>query len=230
MVTCTAPSGGGSVTVEVTVVDQSATYPFTYAMPVINSIESDSNAAIGDGTLTLTGTSFGGSSVAVTVGDQDCAVISPSDTQVTCDLPAGTGLSNNVVIVVDGLTSNTLNFAYAAPVVTSYEPTEVPCSGGTVTIHGANFGVTDADVSITLMGGDCVVTSTADDAIECTLPTRATTKITTGLLEIVDQVVELSLSYVAPVLTSVTPGIYLTYITHTHIYHIYISLYYVDYE
>jgi len=77
----------------------SATATFTYTAPTITAV---SDVAAGGGTLTITGTSFGvlgsASITSLVVGATTCAsaTVSVAHTQITCTMPAGTGMNQNV--------------------------------------------------------------------------------------------------------------------------------------
>lgn len=87
----------------------------------------------------------------------ECANVQANDAQITCATPAGSGLRNQVIVVVNGNSSQTnefffdydgilisavhLNNYYLAPNVTSVTPGTGPTIGGTsITIAGTNFG------------------------------------------------------------------------------------------
>jgi hypothetical protein len=85
-------------------------------------------------------------------------------------MPAGSGTSNNVLVTVLGVASNTVNYAYNAPIISSISPVNASTSGGTVlTVFGQNFFITG---SATLGGVSCPATQTgfAHTTILCSIP------------------------------------------------------------
>ena len=77
----------------------SATATFTYTAPTITAV---SDVAAGGGTLTINGTSFGvvgsASITSLVVGATTCAsaTVSVAHKQITCTMPPGTGMNQNV--------------------------------------------------------------------------------------------------------------------------------------
>ena len=99
------PEGVGTITFYVVMNNgigdiSSATATFTYTAPTITAV---SDVAAGGGTLTITGTSFGvvgSASITglVLVGATTCesAAVSVAHKQITCTMPPGTGMTQNV--------------------------------------------------------------------------------------------------------------------------------------
>jgi len=149
-IVCTVPAGSGSRTLTVTVSSQTDTFPFIYAAPLLSSLTTTSYSTAGGSVLTIAGTSFGDSAASVSVslgqpsGTVSCPLASsPARTHslVYCNLPAGLGASNQVILTVTSLVSNSLYFSYSAPTVSSFNPSTLPAAQTTVTITGTNLGV-----------------------------------------------------------------------------------------
>lgn len=143
---CQTPAGQGSVPIRVDAGGYSVTAStqFSYAYPVISSISSSSTTTQGGYLLTITGTSFGTSPSAL-VGGNVCSTAvtggSASHTQVVCSMPAGEG-TVPVMIMSGSHESNSVDFTYGAPTLTSASPLSGSTIGGNdVTITGTNFGV-----------------------------------------------------------------------------------------
>lgn len=173
-VTCTLPAGQGrSRAVFVTVAGvQSNSLLFNYADPTITGLNPATGTTAGGVDLTLTGTSFGTSSAAVTVGGNACApIVSQSHTQVVCTLPAGHSTNNEVLLTVDALPSNTVFFSYAAPTVASISAAVPMLTAGNfaLTVTGANYGAAGAAV-VSVGGVNCPVASQTQTEIVCTMP------------------------------------------------------------
>src|SRR6185295_15250614 len=64
-----------------------------------------------------------------------------SHTEMRCTLPEGEGTTNDVTMTVDGQSSNSVNFSYDPPSITSISPSSGPIAGGIyITVYGENFG------------------------------------------------------------------------------------------
>lgn len=119
-------------------------------------------------TPTFAGTSFGMSG-SVTVAGSVCAVASYSHTRVTCTLPEGDGLDNDVVLVAGLQYSNAYPFDFSGPSILSVYPTNGPTAGGVlVTVRGQNFGLSG---SVYVGGQLCTgVEIYNHDRVQCRLP------------------------------------------------------------
>lgn len=209
-ITCIVGEGHGSATVTVEVDGLTATFPFSYDSPNIDSLTADDYGTDGAGSLTVTGSNFGDAAasaeITVDFGEDACAYVSHTHTQIICDLPAGVG-SNSVSITVAGLASNSKIFTYTFPTISSFDPNPVPAAATTVTINGDNFGASDADLTVTLLGGTCTVDALADhNSIECSVPTRGDTARTTVTVSVGGASVTSSLSYATPTISAIDPS------------------------
>jgi hypothetical protein len=103
--------------------------------------------AVGGFSLLLTGSNFGASAPAVTVGRLPCAVVPGTHDHgtVVCFAPPRQMDGDSLVrVTVDGQTSGTVPFTYDPPVVLRVEPAEVlalaPSGRPRIVLHGVNFG------------------------------------------------------------------------------------------
>ncbi|NPV60687.1 MAG: hypothetical protein HPY75_13650 [Actinobacteria bacterium] len=146
--------------------------------PSITSISPSSGKA-GD-RVTIAGTCFGavqaGSKVTF-AGGKNAAIVSWSDTSITCSVPAG-AVSGDVVVVTAGGTSNGMRFTIQtpqppAPAITSINPASGKI-GDTVVIAGENFGATQGTSSV-IFAGDrkANIVSWSDTSITCNVPAGA---------------------------------------------------------
>ncbi len=162
-----------SYSVRIRSTDQSGLYfekPFAIAIndlletPVIFSISQPSGPAAGGTSVTLTGTSFTGTTGVTFGGAAATNVIVVSDTQITLSTPAGTGSNNSVVVKSPGgFSSGTTLFTYIpAPTVSSILPASgSPLGGTTVTISGTDFtGATSVTIGGSAAAGITVVNAT----------------------------------------------------------------------
>ncbi len=160
--------------------------------PTITSILPFNRGMPGD-MITLEGTNLIGGSL--TVGGAACTAfnIHPSQTFMTCTLPAGSGLVNIVYTNEAGRTV-TLPFTYIdPPTISSVTPAFGAVAGGS-NIQVAGSGFIGTGWSVSIDGSDCAVTSISGGFINCTtsghaagefnvvvsLTTNATATLTNG--------------------------------------------------
>ncbi|MCU0749126.1 MAG: IPT/TIG domain-containing protein, partial [Akkermansiaceae bacterium] len=149
----------------------------------------------------LQGSNFGLSRT-VTVGGESAFITSGTHTQIVATLPAGDGLSQNVLVTVDGASSNALPFDYDPPSITGLSPTTGSTSGGTViTLTGNNFGLSP---SVTVNTSEATLVSTSHSSIQFILPPGQGTNATIAVEATGQSVTNQSFSYAAPVLSNVT--------------------------
>jgi IPT/TIG domain len=144
--------------------------------PNITSINPTSGAV---GTsVTINGNNFGnpqGTSSVTFNGVSAGTASAWSNTAITVTVPAN-ATSGNVVVTVNGQTSNTVNFTVTPPVptITSIIPTSGPV-GTPVTINGNNFGSPQGTSSATFNGVSAGTASAWSNAgITVTVPANAT--------------------------------------------------------
>ena len=147
-ITADSPAGSGVVNVTVTTPGgtsaTSSADQFSYiATPAVTGLSPTSGPAAGGTLVTITGTGFTGASL-VDFGTNPATNLTVvSDTKITADSPAGSGLVDVTVTTPGGTsaTSSADQFTYiAAPAVTALSPTSGPAGGDTlVTITGTNF-------------------------------------------------------------------------------------------
>ncbi|KAF2072510.1 hypothetical protein CYY_006177 [Polysphondylium violaceum] len=113
--------------------------------PSITNIKPSIDTA--GGVITITGASLFNQESAITVKGIVCHDIqfTTPHKQFTCSIGPGTGMKS-ISIDVGGKVSNTFNYNYQDPTITSIPP--IPTSGGIVTIQGTNFGIDKTAISI----------------------------------------------------------------------------------
>ena len=156
----------GNVVVHASGVDSNA-IAFTVLAPTIGSL----SPAIGPvGTVvTITG-SFGGSGAVFFTGS-GAEITSWSATSIVVSVPTFATTGN--VIVVEGLTSNGVNFT-VTPAITSLLP-PLGAVGSSVTITGTAFGWDQGSSTVTFNGTPAIATSWSDNSIVAVVPSGATT-------------------------------------------------------
>ncbi len=143
---CSTPSGTGlfkAVSVTVSSLTSNQTVYMNYSGPVLSSISPTVGPAAGGVSFVISGLNFGTYDKGnITIGGVPCPVTQLAlyqDNTVACQLPAGVGTALPVLIVVDGQQSGSLNFSYAAPVISTMTPTNGPTSGVRLTLQGSGF-------------------------------------------------------------------------------------------
>ena len=201
-ITATAPSGTGAVNVTVTSASgTSNAVQYAYAAPVVSSINPIGGSPAGGTSVTITGLNFTGAT-AVNFGTNAASFAVDSDTQITATAPSGTGAVNVTVTSASG-TSNAVQYAYAAPTVTSINPTGGPAVGGTsVTITGLNFtGATavkfgNTNATSYTVDSDTQITATAPSGTGAVNVTVTSASGTSNAVQY---------AYAAPTVTSINP-------------------------
>eukprot|EP01012_Entosiphon_sulcatum_P051097 TRINITY_DN7013_c0_g1_i3.p1 TRINITY_DN7013_c0_g1~~TRINITY_DN7013_c0_g1_i3.p1 ORF type:complete len:4070 (-),score=286.73 TRINITY_DN7013_c0_g1_i3:31-12240(-) len=199
--TCTLPSGSGTVVVGVTIgAKSSAERDKTVSYvgdttPAVSSIagcsasgSSTKDCSTSGGTpLTITGAQFGTSGAQVTIGGTLCqsVVHTVPNTQLTCLLPAGSGaLLPTVVTSSQGLRSvqTDVLVSYAAPRVDRVsgcvdvgDDTTQCLGGGTISVFGSNFGTSGAVVRVGAQPCTSLLYASPHQQLVCSLPSGSGT-------------------------------------------------------
>jgi hypothetical protein len=138
---------------------QTATHIYTYGTPVLTSISPSVATTNGGTSLQISGSNLGIIGTA-TIDGAACTPVGSGwgHSIIQCTLPAGQGANVPVLVESGSLFSNTLNFSYALPTLTSVTCADVWAYGGTeMTLTGTNFGPADRDVIVTVGSWDGVV-------------------------------------------------------------------------
>ena len=175
---CTVPAA--AVSGDVTVVTAAATSDgevyFTVVLtPVVSGVSPSSG--LRGSQITITGSGFGASqgTSTLSIGSTPCPVVSWSDTQIQCTVPA-TAVSGAVTVTTAGGTSNaTVNFTVLQPpVVTGVSPSS-GVQGSQITITGSGFGASQGTSKVFIGSVQCPVVSWSDTQIKCTVASTAVT-------------------------------------------------------
>ena len=148
---------------------------FTVAPPPVIAGLNPTSAPV-SGNVTITGTNFGTTQAnsTVTFNGAVATVTSWSATSLATKVPAGT-TAGNVVVTVDGVASNGLNFTVTPPpAIAAVNPPSAPV-GGAVKITGSNFGATQGTSALRFNGTVATVTAWTATSLTTTVPVGATT-------------------------------------------------------
>lgn len=171
-ITCTLPAGQGqNVQIFVFVGSQSSnSASFSYTAPAITSISPSSGPAAGGTPITINGSNFGTSPVVKFDGvvvSSTADVFTPHN-KLYITSPAGFGTAKKIVITAGGQPSNSFDFNYAPPTITSISPTTGPTTGNVpITISGQNFA---PGSTVTLGGNPVTINSITVSQIVFNLP------------------------------------------------------------
>jgi hypothetical protein len=140
----------------------------------------------------------------VTIGGVNCPVQGNPQDVVYCTVPVGAGTNQPVRVNRNGNLSNSVNFHYLSPQITSVTAPR-PTAGGNVTIQGSRFGPGGSSSYFVQIGSsNCPIVDWNNTSIVCTAPPGAgspTLRVTA-----VFQSGTATYSYDPPVVTSVTPN------------------------
>ncbi|MEU4345259.1 IPT/TIG domain-containing protein, partial [Nocardia sp. NPDC023852] len=202
-----APAGTGSRAVTVTATGGTSNpVAYTYVpAPVLGSVVPDSGPETGGNTVVLTGTDFTGATAVRFGANTAISFTVVSDTQITADVPAGTGIVDVTVATAGGVSSPVRYTYVPVPALASIVPVSGPETGdNTVTLTGADL----AGVTAVRFGANTAVSFTvvSDTTITAVVPTGTglidVTVITAGGLSN-----PVTYTYIpAPTLTTVVPS------------------------
>eukprot|EP00026_Physarum_polycephalum_P000048 Phypoly_transcript_00048.p1 GENE.Phypoly_transcript_00048~~Phypoly_transcript_00048.p1 ORF type:complete len:2722 (+),score=260.03 Phypoly_transcript_00048:277-8166(+) len=158
-ITCTLPAGVSSknpiVLANANGVNLPDRWNFVYYRPILQSV-SPSTSVLAGSSVVILGANFGPASIpisqiSVTIGGNPCTSMThQSDSQITCVIPAGSGVGNLVYVTVAGQGSDTTEVYvdYAGPFISSIAPTSGPAAGGMLTIIGSNFDTNTSNTQV----------------------------------------------------------------------------------
>ena len=169
---CSAPPGQGTVTAIVDVANVTASSPYSYAAPSIDSVSPTRARTTGGTVLTISGDSFGTVQGSASLGGSTCTLRTQGHTVIRCDAPAGEGANLPLVVRVGTVQSAPFLYSYEAPVIDLLQPAVVQTRGGFVWILGRNFGQSP---SVTVGGVPCPVLKSTDTELVCSVPSTAST-------------------------------------------------------
>lgn len=185
LITCDIPAGTAGVTFDIVLTNANGTATLTNgwiyaAVPTITDVSPSAGPKDGGTEITITGTGFQNQNPgtnSVTIDGNACtSVVVDSDTQITCDTPAGTAGSTFDVVLSNDNGSDTLTNGWsyhAEPTVTVVNPGSGPEAGGTpITITGTGFQNNDPGTNTVTIGGTAAtgVSVVSDTSITCTTP------------------------------------------------------------
>jgi hypothetical protein len=155
-------------------------------LPQITALMPTSGTTAGGTKITITGTHFAGSFVQVFFRNSLITTQFLTEASLIAQVPSGTGTMVGVYVVVDGRTSNEMQWSYNPPIIQSIAPLHGPTLGGNlITITGNNFGEYSSVLSIHLSGSGlsqtCIVTQVSQNQIIFTASAGVGANITVTL-------------------------------------------------
>lgn len=153
----------------------------SYGEPIIFQITPPEDETSG-GVMTINGLNFGSSINTINiyiVGVGSCDVeIPPTQEQVICQVPPGTGAPYDLLISVGPIgnarnNTNATAFSYDAPSVFGVHGLPVPTTGGIISLVGNNFGASTSTAWITFGDSDeysCEPQTVSKTLIICQVP------------------------------------------------------------
>lgn len=139
----------------------------------ITNVSPSSGSTHGDTTVVISGTGFAIDTL-VTVGGEECDILSTSLSEVTCITQAHAAGSVSVAVTSNGISFSTSSYSYesgSTPTVASVNPT-FGLPGDTITISGSNL---NGDVVTVLLGNSsCEYISGTSTEIQCTVGNHST--------------------------------------------------------
>ncbi|EFA79993.1 IPT/TIG domain-containing protein [Heterostelium album PN500] len=140
-------------------------------------INGTTTAPTSGGEVTMVGNNFGVDDGAIKVSIGGLACTNPkfvplsNNNIFTCIAPVGLGVGLPISINASGRLGDGLGqptFSYQPP--TTVSAPEVLTNGGKVVVTGTNFGNQISQVTVTIGGVNCPVTSASHTTLECTIP------------------------------------------------------------
>ncbi len=176
----------------------------SYSPPVLNSVAPGSIPCEGGVSLTLSGNNFCSAS-SVTIDGVSVSINSVTPTEIVVTASSGSGTNLDVVVTTPSGVSNAVAVSYAAPVLSSVVPSNIPCEGGTMlTLSGSNF--CDA-TAVTIGGVAASINSITPTQIEVTSPPGSGVDLDVTVSTPSGTSNAVQISYEAPGLILVAPAV-----------------------
>ncbi|XP_054766411.2 fibrocystin-L-like [Lytechinus pictus] len=137
----------------------------------IFSVSPSEGSTQGGQLVNISGNGFVNGATEVTIDGSSCDIQSISLSEIHCISPANSAGTYDLVVTSDGVTYDTEDYVYSSsstPTVTSITPGSGE-TGSSITISGSAFSDVASDITITIDGVECSITSAASSQIECDL-------------------------------------------------------------
>lgn len=146
---------------------------FTYQL-IVSSFSPLSGSVAGGTLLTMSGFGFS-PDTAVTIGSEECTVVSATETELKCRTPAGAAGSQSITVMVGNMSQTADSpFTYdndLTPQISGMSPSTTTLIGHRIlTIQGSNLGGQDNDSMVVIGGKECEVMEWTATIITCLLP------------------------------------------------------------
>ena len=222
-ITATAPAGTAGTSVDVTIttpvgtsVATALSTKYSYGAPIITKLDPNGGSAVGNTSVTITGTGFTGVTSVMfgNVAAKSFVVMSP--TQIIAVSPPGTtGTAVDVVVNTpagSSATGTATKYTYGLPVVTRVDPAAGAAGGGnTVVITGSGFTEVTGAAGVkfgTVNATSYTVNSTTQITAVVPAPVAGTTTvdvIVTNTVGASNASLASKYSYGAPTITALNP-------------------------
>ncbi|KAI8520654.1 Fibrocystin-L [Branchiostoma belcheri] len=140
------------------------------SLATIDDVTPSEGSVNGGNTVTITGNGFVPGNTAVLIGGESCDIRNITRLQIDCVAPAGVAGQAPLLVTSDGV-DYPEQYSYSAD-HTAQALSVSPSAGKTgdsVTITGSGFGDVADDVTVTINGTDCSITTLFSTQIECTV-------------------------------------------------------------
>jgi len=176
-VSATPSAGACTTSITFTVCDQFGTLTsvFTYNHPSLYEFAGTNAPKLGGSSTTIHGLNFAifdlsGASRMGTTSAQ--STLWKSNTAVVAKSPPGHHASLSIIFTACGaMGTMTVSFTFDSPVITKGTPVHGPAAGGTITMHGQDFGIADYSGMARFNGTACETTVwTSNSVAACKYP------------------------------------------------------------
>ncbi|XP_066278772.1 fibrocystin-L-like [Branchiostoma lanceolatum] len=141
------------------------------SLAVIDDVTPSEGSINGGNTVTITGNGFVVANTAVLIGGESCDIRNITRLQIECVAPAGVEGDVPLRVTSDSVQYPQQQYNYSVEhtaEVLGVSPSAGK-TGDTITITGSRFGNVPGDVTVTIDGVECSITTSSSTRIECTV-------------------------------------------------------------
>ena len=169
------PVGDAALVVNISQVGDStftdASHKTLWSSKDIFSVTPNIGSRNGGQEVTIAGNGFHLTGTTVTIKDKECVITSITISEIKCTTPSGSRGSHPLQVTsgIHAFTEQTYEYSNDYTLSISSVTPAFGKSGDTITIAGQTFSNTMQDVTVTIDGVACAVTSASESSIECTV-------------------------------------------------------------